>query len=141
MAKTAAEQTAAWKAGMAKGGAKWSQGVQQTTKNPMALAAAQADKMLANVSNAVTSGMWAQKLNATPVSFWRQQCQNAQASFAQGGNKGETKYNAFATQAQATIYPAMRQAVAAAGSDPVAKVGAALQVLMASGKKGKAAGM
>ena len=46
-------------------------GVQGVTESPMVKAAAKADKMLAGVTEAVTTGKWAQRLKAVPLETWK----------------------------------------------------------------------
>lgn len=140
MAKTVQQIVQKWQQGMAQAGAAYSQGTGQVQASPMAAAAAQANKALANYSNAVSSGQWAQSLNSTPISFWKSQCAGAAAKLASGATKGTPKYTAAMTQLQ-PVYAAMKQASASAGPSPIAKATAALTVLLAHGKKGKAAGM
>lgn len=46
-------------------------GIQRVTEAPGAKAAAQADKMLANLTEAVTSGLWARRVGAVTLEEWR----------------------------------------------------------------------
>lgn len=137
MAKSTQTIVSNWQKGLAGAGAAYTQGTGGVTASPMAAAAAKADKMLANVTASVASGQWAAKLNNTPMSYWKSQCQGAAAKLASGAQKGMTKYTAAITALQPT-YAAMRSAADSAGDDPIAKSAAALTVLLAAGKKGKA---
>ena len=105
MAKTTAQILANWQKGMAAAGPAYVQGTGATTSNPMQLAAAQAQKAVQNYSNSLTSGQWAAKLNATPVSYWKSQCAGAAQKLAMGAQKGGPKYQA-AIQALQPIYAA-----------------------------------
>lgn len=139
MAKTLQQIVQKWQNGMAQAGAAYTQGTGAVQNSPMAAAAAQAPKALANYSNAINSGQWAASLNSTPISFWKSQCAGAAAKLASGATKGTPKYSA-AIQNLLPVYQQMKSASQAAGSNPIAKATAALQVLIAAGKKGKAAG-
>jgi hypothetical protein len=111
-AKTAAQIAQAWQAGMAGKAGNYSTGVQNTTVNPMALAAAQVDKAVANYSAAAPQ--MAAKLNATPVAYWKSQSVAGAQKWAAGAAKGLPKYTAAMTKLTA-IYPGMKQASDAAG--------------------------
>jgi hypothetical protein len=138
MAKTAQQIVQKWQQGMAQAGPAYAQGTGAVQQSPMAAAAAKASLALQNYSNAINSGQWAAKLTATPISYWKSQCAGASAKLASGATKGTPKYTA-AIQNLIPVYAQMKQASEAAGNDPVAKAVAALQVLIAAGKKGKAA--
>lgn len=88
------------------------EGVQAVTENPMALAAAQAEKALSRYSDAITSGRWAQRLQSTPMEFWKSQSASAAAKYAQGAAKGTPKIQAHLTKF-APIYEQARQAARA----------------------------
>lgn len=135
--KTAQEAASAFVAGMAGAGARYTQGTAAVVNSPMAAAAAKADKAMANYMAALQSGQWAAKLNATPISLWKAQCAAASARLASGAQKGQQKYMA-AIQALQPTYQAMQAASASAGDDPAAKAAAAINVLVAAGKKGRA---
>lgn len=138
MAKTVQQIVSNWQKGMAGAGQAYQQGTGAVQASPMAAAAQQAQKALVNYSNAINSGQWAAKLNATPISYWKSQCAGASAKLASGATKGTPKYTQAITALQ-PVYAAMKQASMQAGDDPIAKAGAALAVLIAAGKKGKAA--
>lgn len=138
MAKTAQQIVQKWQQGMAQAGPAYAQGTGAVNQSPMAAAAAQAQLALSNYSNAVNSGQWAAKLNATPISYWKSQCAGAAAKLASGATKGTPKYTK-AIQELIPTYAAMKAASDGAGNDPISKAVAALTVLIAAGKKGKAA--
>lgn len=99
------------------GGARQSyiDGINSTSENPMALAAAQADKALANYTEAISSGRWASKLNSTPVEFWRKQATTVGATnLTSGVAKGTPKMQAALTKF-APAYEQARMAARAIG--------------------------
>lgn len=134
--KSAQQAVQNWQQGIAQGGAKYAAGINAVTESPMAAAAAQQDKMLANVTQAVTSGRWANALNNTSMAFWKTQAANAQSKWSAGAQKGLTKFTASAQKMQG-VWQAAQNAAKAAGSDPVARFTAAMQVMQAAGKKGQ----
>jgi hypothetical protein len=138
--KTPAEAAANYQKGMAAAGAAYTAGTAAVTNSPMAAAAAAADKMLAAITAAVSSGQWAAALQKVPLATWKQACQTAASKLGAGAQKGLPKYQA-ANQAMQPIYQQMQAAAAGAGTDPGQKAAAAINVLVASGKKGKAKGM
>jgi hypothetical protein len=135
MAKTAAEIAAAWQAGMASKGAKYAQGIQNTTVNPMALAAAKADDAVANF--AAAKDRMVANLNATPVAFWKSQAAAAQAKWQGGAAKGMTKYTAKIQKLVSTVYPGMKAASIAAGGKGGAAAAAAIDFLMQAKQNGQ----
>ena len=133
MAKTADQMVQNWQQRMGQAGPAWAAAIQNTQKNPMLAAIAQQSKMVNNWNNSVNSGVWANRLSNTTVQYWKQQCAQAAQKFAMGAQKGLAKYRRFATAAQ-PVYAAMRQAADNA-QGPIAKVQAALQVLLDAGRK------
>lgn len=140
MAKAIATIVANWQKGMQTASAAYTQGTQAVVQSPMAAAAAQAQKAAQNYAASLQSGAWAAKLNSVPISFWKSQCAAAAQRLAAGATKGMPKYQAAITALQPT-YAAMKQAAAANGGTPGQKAAAAIDVLVAAGKKGKAMGM
>jgi hypothetical protein len=132
--KTVQQMATKWQQGMAAGQANFQAGVNNTTKNPMALAAAQADKAQANYIAAVPRMVAG--LNKTPTSFWKSQTTNSASKWAAGAAKGMPKYTAALTKQQASVWPLMRQAAAAAGSDPGAKAMAAVNAMVMAKQQG-----
>lgn len=129
-----ADMTARWKAGVQSAGPRYAAGVQNYAGNPMQEAVAKQAKMVQNWNNVITSGEWAKRTGNTPVSYWKSQAQLAQAKYSQGATTGESKYVKFAQKAGA-VYQQMRAAAVAAGDNPVARVTAALNTIMAAGRK------
>lgn len=132
--KSAQTATSNWMTGMQLGGAKWLAGINAYTGNPMALAAQQAPKAMANYSKVLSNGSWAAKLNSTPVATWKQGASMGQAKFASGAAKGQIKYQAYAT-AFAPVWQQMAQASQSAGGGQ-AGMNAAYQIQVAAGRKG-----
>lgn len=137
MAKSTQDIVQRWQRGLQGAGPAYTQGTAGVQQSPMAKAAAQAQKALTNYSASIQSGQWAEKLNQTSMPYWKQQCAQAAAKLSQGAAKGMTKYT-NAINALQPVYAQMRAASDAAGDDPIAKATAALQVIIAAGKKGKA---
>ena len=91
--KTAAQAAQNWQQGFGAAGQKWAQGIQNTTVNPMALAAAQLPKAIANYTAAAQpGGAMATGLAAAQPSYWKSQCAAASGKLAQGATKGAAKY-------------------------------------------------
>jgi hypothetical protein len=67
-------------------------GVQRTTKDPTALAAAAAQKMLAGVQAAITSGYWQRRLQEVGAAGWKAAVQAKAANYAVGVQASQTKY-------------------------------------------------
>lgn len=133
---TPAQQAQKWLTGMQQGGARWAQGCASTDKNLFQLALAQAPMAQQNYAKALApGGSWTNAMTNGNMAGWKTACNvAAQAGrFAQGGAKGQSAYTKFANKAQ-PVYEAMR-AAANAAQGPIAKVTAALQVIMAAGKK------
>jgi hypothetical protein len=133
---TPAQMAAKWLAGMQNGGQKWAQGCSGTNKNLFELALAQAPQAAINFGKAVSpGGAWHNAMTNGQMATWKQACSAAATAgrFAQGGQKGQAKYLKFANNAQ-PVYQQMR-AAAGAAQGPIAKVSAALNVLIAAGKK------
>lgn len=118
-----------WQTRLAAAGPAYTAGTAAVTASPMAAAAAKGDAMLAGVTAAVTSGRWAAKLNAVPISTWKSQCAIGASKLSAGAQKGAVKM-AAAIQKAGPIRTAQTQAAAAAGTDPVAKFSAALTAQM-----------
>jgi len=61
-----------WKDSASQGQQRFLEGVQSTTKDPTALAIAAQPKLLANVTQAITSGRWARNLAQVGAAGWKQ---------------------------------------------------------------------
>jgi len=139
MAATPAQMAQKWQQGFSAAGPAFTAGTGAVTESPMGKAAAQSQKALTGYSNAINSGQWAAALNNVSLASWKQSCAKAASNLSSGAQKGMAKYQAWA-QTMPPVYQAMKTASQGATS-PQTKVVAALNVLIASGKKGKAAGM
>jgi len=74
-------------------------GVEAVTESPTAKAAAKADKMLANLSEAVRSGKWARRLKAVGLEDWRKKTlEKGLRRIAEGIDAAYDKQVAFAAQ-------------------------------------------
>lgn len=133
---TPQQQAAKWLAGMQNGGARWADGCNSTQKNLFQNALEKSAQAAANYTRSVQAGgSWAMAMSVGSMGAWKTACSNASKAgrFSQGGQKGQAKYQKFATNAQ-PVYMGMK-AAAAAVDGPIAKVTAALQVLMAAGRR------
>jgi hypothetical protein len=88
-ANTAAQR---WVQGAAQGQQRFVEGVQNTTKDPMALAAAQQNKLLANFTQAVTSGRYARGLARVGKAGWQAATVAKAANYSVGIAAGAAKY-------------------------------------------------
>jgi len=107
-----AAATAKWARNVQGGQQSYKDGIQGTTENPMQLAAAKADVALANYTEAISSGRWANKLANTPVEVWKQNSINAAGRWASGVQKGTPKVQAHLTKF-APVYEQAKQAARA----------------------------
>lgn len=116
--------------------AKYKQGISGYTGNPMAEAAKQLPKYLARVTEAVSSGKMAARLNAANPATWKQ---NALTIGASALVSGATKAKAKVLTTFQRLKPFWDQAQAAAAAVPddggsnAGKWQAAVQVMMAAG--------
>lgn len=81
-----------WSQGAGAAQQKYVDGVQQTTKDPTALAAAASQKMLNGVTAAVTSGYWARRLADVGASGWKAAVTAKAANYGVGVNAAQSKY-------------------------------------------------
>ena len=92
-----------WQSAASTAQTRYTEGVQATTKDPLALAAAQASKMLAGVQQAVTSGRWQRQL-AAAAPTWKQdtiaKANNYLTGINASGQKYQQGYGAFAAYMQ-----------------------------------------
>lgn len=83
---------------------RYTEGVQNTQKDPTALAAAQAQKMLNGVTQAVTSGRWQRSLAEVGKSGWQSatvaKANNYSVGIQASGTKYQQGYGAFAAYMQ-----------------------------------------
>ncbi len=139
--KTPQQAAAAWLAGMSSSTAmaNYKAGTAAVTESPMAAAAAAGDKAVANFTASVMSGQWAAALNAVTTQAWKAACSTGASRLQSGAQKGQAKYLAQ-NQAMQPTYQQMRAAVAALGpgASGAMKAQAAIAVIEAAGKKGRA---
>lgn len=88
----AATATARWTAGASQGQQRFVEGVQSTTKDPTALAIAAQNKMLANVTAAITSGRYARGLSRVGKAGWQQATVAKAANYSVGIQASSAKY-------------------------------------------------
>ena len=83
---------------------RYTEGVQNTSKDPTALAAAQAQKMLNGVTQAVTSGRWQRRLAEVGATGWKSatvaKANNYSVGIQASGTKYQQGYGAFASYMQ-----------------------------------------
>lgn len=83
---------------------RYTEGVQNTQKDPTALAAAQASKMLAGVQQSITSGRWQRRLAEVGRAGWQSatlaKANNYSTGIAASGTKYQQGYGAFAAYMQ-----------------------------------------
>lgn len=90
-------------------------GVSKVTQSPGAAAAAAEDRMLAGVTDSVTSGRWARKVGAVTLEQWKTAAtEKGIPRIASGATAAESK---MARTAQ-TLLPAVDEAAAAARAMP-----------------------
>jgi hypothetical protein len=90
----AATATQRWQQGASQGQQRFVEGVQATTKDPTALAIAAQNKMLQNVTAAITSGRYARGLSRVGKTGWQQATVAKAANYAVGINASASKYEA-----------------------------------------------
>lgn len=72
--------------------ANWTQGIQNTTVDPTALAAQQAQKAVLNFSAVVNSGQWARRLADAGKAKWQANSLSKQNNYSTGYTAGQTAY-------------------------------------------------
>jgi hypothetical protein len=102
---TPADGSNAWAAGVAGAQTKYTQGIQNTTKDQAGLAVAAQAKALANYAQALQSGEWARRLQARGTSYWRSQSLALASRYGSSGTTGKANYQAAASQ----LYPFEQQ--------------------------------
>lgn len=80
--------------GASQGQQRFVEGVQNTSKDPTSLAIAAQQKMLANVTAAITSGKYARGLSRVGKSGWQQATVAKAANYSVGIQAGASKYEA-----------------------------------------------
>ena len=93
-----------WQSAASTAQTRYTEGVQNTSKDPTSLAAAQAQKMLNGVQQAVTSGRWQRRLAEVGKQGWQSatlaKANNYSTGIAAGGTKYQQGYGAFAAYMQ-----------------------------------------
>ena len=89
-----------WSQGVSGAQQKYSDGIQNTQVDVAGKAIAQQGALLANFTQAVTSGEWARRLAAVGTSGWKSASIAKAANYGTGATAGKPKYDAFASQAQ-----------------------------------------
>jgi hypothetical protein len=83
---------------------RYTEGVQATSVDPTALAAAQASKMLQGVQQAITSGRWQRRLAEVGAAGWKSatlaKANNSSTGIAASGSKYQQGYGQFAAYMQ-----------------------------------------
>jgi hypothetical protein len=100
-AATAAQR---WQSAASTAQTRFTEGVQNTQKDPTALAAAQAQKMLNGVQQAITSGRWQRRLSEVGQAGWKSatlaKANNYSTGIQASGSKYQQGYGAFAAYMQ-----------------------------------------
>ena len=134
-----ANATAKWARNLGSAGQSYKDGINSVTENPMALAAAQADKALQNYQEAITSGRWAQRLQSVSLESWKSAAANGGSQRLMSGvAKGTPKMQA-ALQKFAPAYEQAKMAARNIGGSgkaaAMAKVAAVYDILKAAAGK------
>jgi hypothetical protein len=136
--KTPAQMQSKWVNGMGAAGQTWSQAIQATQKNPMALAVTPAAtaKAVQNYTRVIQSPAFQQRMAAMNPAAWKQACSNAaqQGAFTRGASKGQAAYLKFAQNAQ-PIYADMRRVADLAAGNWQQQVIQSISLLIAAGRK------
>lgn len=120
MVKDANSAISNWSKGGSGKKQQYIEGIQRVSVNPMQLAAAQEAKMLANTTEAITSGRWASKLRSKPISDWSGPAIAKADNFVRGfTGPGLQKYTAFVN----SIAPVWAQTSSAAKAAKAAGTG------------------
>jgi hypothetical protein len=93
-----ATTVARWKESAALGQSRYSEGVQATQVDVVGRAVAAQPKMLANVTQAITSGRWARRLQETGTAGWKAATVAKAANYATGIAAGGDKYQRAMTE-------------------------------------------
>lgn len=112
-----------WSTGVAGAQAKYTKGVQDTQVDVAAKAVAAQGALLANFTNAVSSGLWAQRVMARGTQYWKATTVAKAANYATGGAAGKGNYLNAANQ----LYPYQAQLQAQVQSLPSGTRSDALQ--------------
>lgn len=97
MAKSAQVMTDKFKAGIAGGQKAYTEGVQNTDKDPAQLAIAAKDKWQAKLQEAFAEGSFEKGLAAVPKAAWQQATIAGASKYTQSAANAATKYSKYAT--------------------------------------------
>ena len=89
-----------WQQGVSGASQKYTDGINNTTTDVVGKAIASQAALLANFTNAVTSGEWARRLAAVGTAGWKAAAIAKAANYANGATAGLPRYQNFAQQAQ-----------------------------------------
>ena len=103
-----------WQQSTGTGQQRYSEGVQATQKDVVALAINAQQKMLTNVTQAVTSGFWARRLQARGTAGWKSQTIAKAANWSVGIQAGLQDYQT----AMQTWLPIIQAAAASVAGMP-----------------------
>jgi hypothetical protein len=106
--KTAQQAQANWTGAASRATPAFVQGVQQTQKDQAALAVQQQAALLANFTQSVLDGRWAQGVTRRGTAYWKSQTEAKSTNYTQGYTAGANNYQAAA----AKFMPAIAQGVA-----------------------------
>jgi len=103
-----------WQQSAGMGQARYTEGVQATQKDVVALAVAAQPKLLTNFQQAVQSGFWARRLQARGTQGWKTQTIAKAANYATGIAAGVADYQS----AMQTWLPIIQSAAASVAQMP-----------------------
>lgn len=118
MATDVATAVERWAQGAGSGQQRYTEGIQNTTKDPTALAVAQQAKLVNNFSQSVTSGRWARNLAKAGKAGWQSAAIAKASNWGTGIAAGRSKYESAMT----TWLPIINQAAAQVQSMPSATI-------------------
>jgi hypothetical protein len=114
MAKDLGTTVSNWTNGASTGQAKYVQGIEGTTVDPTQLAIRSQSALLANFTQAVTSGRWASQLAKAGKAKWQQNSIDKAGNWATGISTGATAYST----AMQTWLPRIQTAAASVRNMP-----------------------
>lgn len=114
MAKTLQQTIAKWQANATGAEQAWVDGIQNTTEDPTALAAANAAGALAGYTAAINSGFWARQLQAAGRAKWQGNSVAKRSNYSSGIAAGTSAYS----QSMGTWLPIIDSVAQAARAMP-----------------------
>lgn len=114
MATDLATTISRWQQGASAGQAKYVEGVQSTTKDPVAAAIRAQGALVSNFNEAVSSGRWARGLQSVGKAGWQAAVQAKAQNYSTGIAAGADNYQ----QAMTTWLPRIQQAAASVQAMP-----------------------